>query len=253
MAVANRVAVVILAAGLGTRMKSGKAKVLHTILGKPMVLYVVESARELAGDDIIVVVGNQAEQVRRVIRQAAPCRFAYQQRQLGTGHAVLCALPQIPAHCEDVLILCGDVPLVRAQTLGRLLDEHHAACRDLTVLAVNLDNPSGYGRILLNDHHRICGIVEEADASDVQRQIKLINTGIYCVKKGLLALALAQVKPDNCQGELYLTDIVEIVHNQGLRTGVFIGPDEQEFHGVNNLQDLATVELLMLRRGGINS
>jgi UDP-N-acetylglucosamine diphosphorylase/glucosamine-1-phosphate N-acetyltransferase len=234
-------------------MKSNKAKVLHTVLGKPMVLYVVECAKTVAGPNIIVVVGNQAEQVRKVVRQAAASRFAYQEKQLGTGHAVLCALPKVPAHCDQVLILCGDVPLITARTLGQMLEDHYEAGRDITVLAVSLEDPTGYGRVLLNDRHRVCGIVEESDASEAQKQIKMINTGIYCVKKDLLAMALAKLKPDNFQGELYLTDIVETAYSQGRLTGVFIGSDSREFCGVNNLQDLAQVEMLMRQRAGINS
>jgi UDP-N-acetylglucosamine diphosphorylase/glucosamine-1-phosphate N-acetyltransferase len=249
----NKLAVIILAAGLGTRMKSNKAKVLHTILGKPMVLYVVESAQTVAGRNIIVVVGNQAEQVRELVRQSASARFAYQEKQLGTGHAVLCALPKVPADCDQVLILCGDVPLITARTLGQMLADHCEAGRDITVLAVSLEDPTGYGRILLNDRHQICSIIEEADASEAQKQIKIVNTGIYCVKKELLASALAKVKPDNSQGELYLTDIVETAYTEGRLTGVFMGSDDREFCGVNNLQDLAKVEMWMRQRAGINS
>jgi UDP-N-acetylglucosamine diphosphorylase/glucosamine-1-phosphate N-acetyltransferase len=235
----NKIAVIILAAGLGTRMKSNKAKVLHTILGKPMLLYVVESAKTVAGRNIVVVVGNQAERVREVVRGATPARFAYQAKQLGTGHAVLCALPEVPADCDQVLILCGDVPLITARTLEQMLVDHCEAGRDITVLTVSLEDPTGYGRILLNDRGQICSIIEEADASEAQKQIKMINTGIYCVKKELLGSAL--------------TDIVATAYTAGRRTGVFMGSDDREFWGVNNLQDLAKVEMMMRQRAGINS
>ncbi|HEX5682278.1 MAG TPA: NTP transferase domain-containing protein, partial [Desulfobacterales bacterium] len=172
----EKIAVIILAAGLGKRMSSPKAKVLHEIQGRPMLAYVIDVAQAIAGRSVIVVVGNQAEAVRRAVSGAA-VRYAYQDRQLGTGHAVLCALPQLPDDCEQVVVLCGDTPLLTTATLRGLVQDHLAAGRDATVLAVELEEPQGYGRVLLNDHQQVCGIVEEADASAGQRAIRLINTG----------------------------------------------------------------------------
>ncbi|TFG44063.1 MAG: nucleoside-diphosphate-sugar pyrophosphorylase [Syntrophobacterales bacterium] len=180
------IAVIILAAGLGKRMRSPKAKVLHEILGRPMLSYVIDVAREIAGGNVILVVGNQAEAVRRAV-SGETVRYATQERQLGTGHAVRCALPQLPDDCEQVVVLCGDTPLLTAPTLKGLVYDHLTARRDATLLAVELDDPQGYGRLLLNDHHQVCGIVEEADASAGQRAIRLINTGIYCVTRQFLS------------------------------------------------------------------
>ena len=245
----ENVAVIILAAGLGTRMKSDKAKVLHEIQGRPMVLYVVEAARRVVGDNVVVVVGHQAEEVRRIVTKTAPLMFAYQEKQIGTGHAVQCALPHIPDHCDQVVILCGDVPLIRSATIRRLVADHLAGRRDISVLAVELKNPHGYGRILLDEKQRFCGIVEEADATRRQKQVKLINSGIYCVSKDILIRTLSDVGSDNAQGELYLTDIVAVGYRQNRSMGVFIDSDSRQVLGVNTLQELETVHGIMKNRG----
>ena len=244
----KNVAVVILAAGMGTRMKSDKAKVLHEIQGRPMVLYVVETARKVAGDDVVVVVGNQAQKVRKVVSETAELCFAYQEKQLGTAHAVLCALPLISPHCEHVVILCGDVPLIEAETIEALVADHLNARRDISLLAVELDDPFGYGRILLDDRRHVSAIIEEADATADQKQIKLINSGIYCIDKRFLLDALPKIRPDNVQGELYLTDIMAIGHKEKKRMGVMIGTNYQQILGINTCQDLITVDRIMHRR-----
>jgi UDP-N-acetylglucosamine diphosphorylase/glucosamine-1-phosphate N-acetyltransferase len=247
-----KIAVIILAAGLGKRMRSPKAKVLHEILGRPMLSYVIDVAREIAGSSVIVVVGNQADAVRRAVSGEA-VRYAHQDRQLGTGHAVLCALPQLPDDCEQVVVLCGDTPLLTAPTLQGLVSDHLTARRDATLLAVELDEPQGYGRLLLNDRHQVCGIVEEADASAGQRAIRLINTGIYCVTRQFLSEALPNVTPDNAQGEFYLTDIIRIGYESGRNIGVSYGAAPREILGVNTPEDLARVEALMASRDAIIS
>ncbi len=247
-----KISVIILAAGLGKRMRSPKAKVLHEILGRPMLSYVIDAAREIAGSSVIVVVGNQAEAVRRAVSGEA-VRYATQERQLGTGHAVLCALPQLPDDCEQVVVLCGDTPLLTAPTLKGLVYDHLAARRDATLLAVELDDPRGYGRLLLDDHHQVCGIVEEADASAGQRAIRLINTGIYCVTRQFLSEALPNVTPDNAQGEFYLTDIIRIGYESGRNIGVSYGAAPREILGVNTPEDLTRVEALMAGRDAIIS
>jgi len=238
-------AVIILAAGLGTRMKSSKAKVLHAIHGKPMIMYVVETARKVAGDDVILVVGNQAEMVRQVVSETHSVTYAMQAEQLGTGHAAMCALAGIPEHTRQVIILCGDVPLLTADTVIGFLNDHVDAHRDLTLLAVELENPTGYGRILVDENRHVTGIVEEADATRQQKEIKSINTGIYCVKKEFLFDSLGKITPDNVQGEFYLTDIVEIGCREGKVIGMVAGSDAKEFLGVNTHQDLMQVETLL--------
>jgi UDP-N-acetylglucosamine diphosphorylase/glucosamine-1-phosphate N-acetyltransferase len=245
------VAVVILAAGLGTRMKSDKAKVLHEVQGRPMILYVVDTAREIAGDDVVVVIGNQARMVRAIVSQTAELRFAYQEKQLGTGHAVLCALPHIPAHCEHVVILCGDVPLILSETIKGLVEEHLDTQRDISLLAVELENPAGYGRILLDANKQVAGIIEEADATVEQRKINLINSGIYCVRKEFLSDALPNINPNNAQGEIYLTDIISIGYKNSKNMGLMIGNNCQQILGINTCEDLKAVEAILAARSRI--
>jgi UDP-N-acetylglucosamine diphosphorylase/glucosamine-1-phosphate N-acetyltransferase len=241
----ENVAVVILAAGQGTRMKSNKAKVLHEIAGRPMILYVVETAREIAGDNVIVVIGHQAQKVRDILSESAQVHFAYQEQQLGTGHAVQCAVPSLPEGCEEVVILCGDVPLIRAATITGLIEDHINAARDISLLAVELENPYGYGRILVDDKRQVFGIIEESDATAAQKQIKLINAGIYCIHKDFLLQALPRIRTNNAQNELYLTDIMAIGHTEKKDIGVVIGSDASEVIGVNTIQELKRVETIL--------
>lgn len=241
------IAVIILAAGLGKRMKSPKAKVLHEVLGKPMVLHVVEAARQVAGS-VVIVVGNQADEVRRVISRSAEVLYAYQERQLGTGHAVMCALPHVPEECDPVVILCGDVPLIRASTLKDLVADHLSSRRDVTLLAVDLEQPSGYGRVLFDQGGRLSGIVEEADADETQRAVRTINSGIYCVSRGFLAEALPRLDRRNAQGEFYLTDIIRVGYGDARALGICRGWDPDEILGVNTPEDLRRVEAVLAAR-----
>ncbi len=239
------IAVVILAAGLGTRMKSNKAKVLHNVCGKPMINYVAETARKIAGNNVVLVVGNQADKVRRTVSELGPFSFAYQKKQLGTGHAVLCALPHIPDRCREVVILCGDVPLIKADTVSALITAHTAEKRDISVLAVELKNPTGYGRILRDESGQVQAIVEESDATAEQKRIRLINTGIFCVGKNFLLGAVPRIQSDNAKGEIYFTDIVEIAYKAKKNIGVTVGGNYLEVTGVNTLQELKKVERAM--------
>jgi len=240
--------IVILAAGMGKRMKSDKAKVLHEIFGKPMIMYVVETAKKIAGNDVILVIGHQDDKVRKVVSEDANVIFALQKDQLGTGHAVSCALPYLPDHTQEVIILCGDVPLLTFETVMRLFKDHIMAKRDISLLAVKINNPKGYGRVLFDEKMNVSGIVEEADASAKQKSIKTINTGIYCVKKEILFDSLKKIKSDNVQGEFYLTDVVELGYREGKVVGVLIGDDSEETVGVNTIHDLMTVENILHNR-----
>ena len=246
----QNIAVIILAAGMGTRMKSGKAKVLHKILGKPMVMYVVETAKRVVGNNVILVVGNQADKVREIVAENNELIYVTQKDQLGTGHAVLCALPYIPEHIEHVVILCGDVPLLSSDTVIRLIDDHIKAKRDISFLAVEVDNPTGYGRVILDEDLHVSQIIEEADTTDEQQRIKTINTGIYCVKKNFLLTSLWKIKSDNAQSELYFTDIVKIGCKEKKVVGVLVGRDSEEVIGVNTYEDLITAEAIMHKRLG---
>ena len=241
----NKIACIILAAGLGTRMKSNKAKVLHQLLDKPMILYVVETANQVAGNNVIVVVGHQAEKVRQVVADRFQVNFALQKEQLGTGHAVMCALDLLPVDVEDVLIIYGDVPLLSHETLSALLRYHQDEKRDVSVLAVNLDNPAGYGRILMDKNGHLTGIVEEADASAKEKTISLINSGIYCIRKVFLCNNLNRIESDNAQNEFYLTDVIKIGYHQNRSIGVVIGDNQEEIIGINSLDELKQAERIL--------
>lgn len=241
----DKIACIILAAGLGTRMKSNKAKVLHELLDKPIILYVVETANRVAGNNIIVVVGHQAERVKEVIGDSIQVNFALQEEQLGTGHAVMCATDLLPIDVEDVLIMYGDVPLLSANTLASLLKYHKEEKRDISVLAVNVDNPTGYGRILMDQDSRLAGIVEEADASIEEKAISLINSGIYCIKKEFLCNNINKIESNNAQSELYLTDVIKIGYNQNRSVGVVIGNNREEIIGINSPDELKQAERIL--------
>jgi len=247
----SKIAAVMLAAGLGIRMKSEKAKVLYEINGNPMVMYVIETAKKSAGNNIVVVIGKQAEKVSETVSKEYEVVFAMQKEQLGTGHAVKCALPFLPECSEQVLILCGDVPLLSYNTLKRLYEEHIRSNRDISVLAVESDNPKGYGRIILDNENNVSGIIEETDATDAQKQIKIINSGIYCVKKEFLEYSLNKISSDNAQNEFYLTDIVKIGYNYNKNVGAVVGLDKEELLGINSIQDLMALERIIQRRMGI--
>jgi len=249
----NKLAAVILAAGLGKRMKSDKAKVLHEINGKPMVMYVIETAKKIAGNNIVVVIGKQAEKVSEIISKEYKVTYALQKEQLGTGDAVKCALPFLPEYSEQVLILCGDVPLLSYDTVKRFYEEHIRSSCDISVLAVEADNPKGYGRIILDNENNVSGIIEETDATDAQKQIKIINAGIYCVKKEFLEYSLNKISSNNAQSEFYLTDIITIGYNYNKNIGAVIGQDNEELLGINSNQDLIAVERIIQKRLGIIS
>lgn len=241
----DKTTVIILAAGLGKRMKSGKAKVLHEILGKPMILYVTQVANQVADDNVVVVVGHQAERVRAEVDKHFKVKYAFQEQQLGTGHAVQCALPFVPRHTKNIVILCGDVPLLKASTIETMINDHKTNERDITVLAVTVSDPSGYGRMIVDQNGDLSAIVEEADANKEQKKINLINSGIFCVQMDCLKTLLLKIKKDNAQNEMYLTDIVKIGCNENKKVSVTVGADANEVIGVNSLAELARAEAIM--------
>lgn len=241
----SKIGIVILAAGLGTRMKSDKAKVLHEVCGRSMIEHVVETASVVAGSNIVVVVGHQADLVKQVISANHQVGFAVQAEQLGTGHAVLCAMPHLSEGVEHVVILCGDVPLIRAATLQRLVSDHMENRRDATLLAVTMDDPTGYGRVVCDKAGKLVAIVEQKDADMDQLRIKVINTGIYAVKRQFLDFALPQIGSDNAQNEIYLTDIIAIGRNNNRRIGTILGDDNNEIIGVNSPAELQLADNIM--------
>jgi UDP-N-acetylglucosamine diphosphorylase/glucosamine-1-phosphate N-acetyltransferase len=227
-------------------MHSDCAKVLHEIAGVPMIRYVVQAALAVV-DDVVVVIGHQAEAVRKVLAPYPTLGFAVQKEQLGTGHAVLCAMPEIQPRIQDVLVLCGDTPLIKATTVRRLVDEHKIRESDLTLLTTRLAKPSGYGRIIVDGQGKLMRIVEEADASESEKRVGVVNTGTYCIHMPFLEKALSDLKTDNAQGEFYLTDVVEQAYRMG-RSAVMLEIDSStEVIGVNTKAELAEAERLLQR------
>ncbi|MES0349352.1 MAG: NTP transferase domain-containing protein [Desulfobacteria bacterium] len=235
------VAAIILAAGEGTRMRSNRAKVLHEIAGVPMIRYVVETALSVM-NDVVVVIGHQAEGVRKALEPYPMLRFAVQGEQLGTGHAVTCAMPQVPARIQDVVVLCGDTPLIKPTTVRSLIDKHGARESYLSLITTTLNEPSGYGRIVLDAQGNPIRIVEESDAGESEKKIVLVNTGTYCIKKDFLKRALAGLKSDNAQDEFYLTDVVERAYQEGKPAALLEVGDTIQVTGVNTREELARAE-----------
>ncbi|MGB9808823.1 MAG: sugar phosphate nucleotidyltransferase, partial [Caldanaerobacter sp.] len=235
---------VILAAGLGKRMKSKYPKVIHKVCGKPMIKWVVEAAKEAGSKKVIVVVGHGREMVEEVLGNEVI--YAYQEVQLGTGHAVMMAEEFLPEKGE-VLILTGDTPLITSDTLRRLIGYHFERRNDVTILSSVFDDPTGYGRIIRNESGDVVKIVEEKDASEEEKRVKEINSGMYVVNISKLKDALKKITNDNAQGEYYLTDAVEIIRNMGGKIGAIAGESE-EIIGVNSRIQLSVAEKEMRRR-----
>ena len=234
----NSLSVIILAAGKGTRMKSQKAKVLHEVFHAPMVHHVLDSVLPLQPGNTVVVIGHQKAAVKTALSEY-DIVCAVQENQLGTGHAVLAAEPHIPKECESVMILCGDTPLIKTKTLEDMYDLHRKHDSGLTLMTTLLENPTNYGRVLCTDKGHVTGIVEQKDASDEQLAIKEINAGIYCVDKIFLFNALQKVGTDNSQGEVYLTDIVALAVESGVKVQKFMTETPVDVLGVNSRIELA--------------
>jgi bifunctional UDP-N-acetylglucosamine pyrophosphorylase/glucosamine-1-phosphate N-acetyltransferase len=233
--------VILLAAGQGTRMKSDLPKVLHSLGGKALFLHVLDTAQRLEPERIAVVIGHGAEAVKRAYAGNGVA-WAIQEKQLGTGHAVLCAQEAFDGFAGDVLILSGDVPLIEEKTLRAMIERHRSHSAVLTVLTANLREPRGYGRILRDHRGKLAGIVEEKDATDGQRKVREINAGVYVAAAPFLFAALSGVKNNNRQGEYYLPDIVAVGLDQGKRIETMAAEDVREILGVNTREELALME-----------
>ncbi|OGP74376.1 MAG: UDP-N-acetylglucosamine diphosphorylase/glucosamine-1-phosphate N-acetyltransferase [Deltaproteobacteria bacterium RBG_16_49_23] len=221
-------------------MKSDLVKVLHPLLGLPMLHYTVDlSLNHIEAEKTIVVVGHQADQIQERFKDLK-IEFALQEKQLGTGHAVLQALPLLHGFTGTVLILCGDVPLVKTETLRSFISTFLENDSTLAVLTAVVKDPSGYGRILRGEEGWLEKIVEEKDASEEERLIREINTGIYCVKAPFLKEGLKEIGKENAQGEYYLTDLVGVVRKRDLRCSAHMVADPVEVMGINTRVDLAT-------------
>ncbi len=229
---------VVLAAGKGTRMKSSKAKVLHDVFSSPMIHHVLRATSPLQPASTIVIVGHQKKAVTKSLKQFNIATVT-QEEQLGTGHAVAIAEHAIPKDSDTIMILCGDTPLIRTETLQEMYRVHSERNTVLTVMTTILDNPRNYGRIVSESDGTVLGIVEEKDASPQQKNIQEINAGIYCVDRKFLFDALKQVDTNNSQGEVYLTDIVSIAVKAGKKVEKYVTPFPHDVLGVNSRVELA--------------
>ncbi len=240
----EKLTTIILAAGKGKRMYSKKSKILHEILGKPLISFAVELSKEIRSNEIVIVVGKNADQVREVFGNGVT--YVLQPTPRGTGDAAKRGI--VASVNSNILILCGDVPLLQKETIDRLIDCHERKNADFTLLTCEIGNPYGYGRIMRNSKRDVVGIIEQSDATADQQKIREINAGIYYGRKKTMLSALSQITADNRQGEFYLTDVVrEMIREKKRVFGLKIS-NEQEILGINSKIDLAKArELIKLK------
>ncbi|MFA5176705.1 MAG: NTP transferase domain-containing protein [Candidatus Omnitrophota bacterium] len=242
----KNIAVIILAAGKGKRMKSNTPKVMHKICGRPMLAYVLDLTRSLKPGRTVIVLGHQYEEVKKQLPPDVTA--ARQKRMLGTADAVKEGLLKLKGFKGTVLVLYGDTPLLKKESVDKLLKYHIENKLDATLLTARMNKPKGYGRILRDKYSSISAIVEEKDADDFEKEIKEVNTGIICFNRSSLEPALKKVRPDNRKKEYYLTDTIKILYQQGkLVDGIKIG-DIHEAIGINSRMELARSNLIMQQR-----
>lgn len=235
---------IILAAGMGTRMKSKMPKVIHSICGKPLCSWVIDAASGAGADRVAAVIGHGADMVKEKL--SGKCEFALQEEQKGTGHAVM----QAEQYITDgmCIILNGDTPLITADTIRRAAEYHIQSKNSATVITAVLDNPFGYGRIVRDKDGSVMRIAEQKDATEQERSINEVNSGMYVFSGNDLKEALRELKPNNAQGEYYLTDTLEILLKKGRKIGAYTVSDSDEIRGINDRVQLAEAEKLMQRR-----
>ena len=243
------VTALVLAAGQGTRMKSELAKVLHPMAGQPLLAWVLGTLEDLGVGRVLVVIGHQREQVRATFADAR-AEWVVQAEQCGTGHAVLMAGPALADFAGTLLVVCGDTPLLRAATLNGLLEGHAESGAAVTVLSMRVPDPRGYGRILRDEHGGIAAIVEDRDATEAERRVDEVNSGVYAFHYPALADALSGLTARNAQGEYYLTDTVGLMARRGLPTAAVCADDYRELLGINTVEQLAEAERLYHELGG---
>ncbi len=240
---------IILAAGKGTRMKSEKIKILHKAAGKVIIKHVIYTLEDLS-TKIINVVGYQKKEVELALNdfQDLDMNYVVQEKQLGTGHAVKQASEYITNHSGPVLILYGDTPLLRKETVAEFVEEHQKNKSDLTVMTAVFSNPVGYGRILKDDSGELTAIVEEKDADQDIKKIQEVNSGVYCVDSKLLGVFLKNMDNNNSQAEYYLTDLIEFAVERRKNINTFTVPDSEEIIGINTRRQLADAEKVLRKR-----
>lgn len=241
----KRVGAVVLAAGQGKRMLSDLPKVLHCAAGVPLVRHVLDAVEGAGITEIIVVIGQGAELVREAL--GADYKFAVQEKQLGTGDAVLKAMPYLSEECQDVLVVCGDTPLLKSETLEKLIITRRDAAAAAAVLTSIFDDPKGYGRVMKNADNMVEAIIEEVDATSEQKEIQEINTGLYAFAKEELQATIRRLQPDNQQGEYYLTDCIHLLREAGQPVTALISSTE-ETAGINTRCQLADAERILRER-----
>ena len=246
-------AVVVLAAGAGTRMKSDRQKTLHEIGGRSLLSHSLHAAAGIHPSQLVAVVGHQRDQVAPAVEAIADemqveIRQAVQEEQNGTGHAVQVGLAAIPDFDGTVVVTNGDVPLLTPETLEALVDKHEQEHAAVTVLSLDFEDPTGYGRIIRGEAGDVLEIVEEKDATDEQRKVKEVNSGVFAFDGAVLRSALERITPDNAQGEFYITDVLGIARHDGLRVAAFTAPDARELAGVNDRVQLAEAGKELNRR-----
>lgn len=237
---------IVLAAGKGTRMKSEKSKQVHKILGKEIVLRAVENAKKAGIDEVIAVVGYKKEQVQEVLKDQV--KYVVQQEMLGTGDAVKQAKEYLEGRTGKVVVLNGDVPILRPETIQKLVEKSNSNKEYATLLSAIYENPYGYGRIIRDEGGNVEGIVEEKDANELQKEIKEINAGVYCFDIPELLKALDQIDNNNASGEYYITDVIKIMNDKGLKTGATIVEDNTEILGVNDRVQLEILTRILRLR-----
>lgn len=244
----EKLASIVLAAGEGKRLKSKLPKALHQVCGKPMLQHIVDTLRRMRSEPIVLVVGYAREHIQQSFAGDDEVQFVYQEVRGGTGHAVLTAAPVLADWDGDILVLNGDCPLIREETLRRLAERHRRADAAATILTAILDDPTGYGRVLRSDDDDVLGIVEHRDCNRYERKIPEINAGFYCFKAADLFPALQLLRPNNDQAELYLTDVIQILVQAGKRVEAYTVPDPTETFGVNDRVQLAVAERILRQR-----
>ena len=239
---------VILAAGKGTRMKSNTPKVLHKIFEKPLLGYVLDNVKNIVNESFVIV-GHHAEEVTEYVqKEYENAKTVLQTPQLGTGHAVSMVCPSLENFDGQVIILCGDTPLITEDTLKKFIDYHNSNNSDLTVMSTIFENPANYGRIIRENDNSLKCIVEEKDATPEQKAVKEVNAGIYCLNWNKIKQAFCQLTSNNAQGEYYLTDIIEWGNKNSLNVNAYIMENNEEIYGINSRSNLATATKLMNTR-----
>ena len=236
---------IILAAGKGTRMKSKYPKVVHKVCGKEMVNHIIDVSKKSGVKDVVTILGHESEVVKSILPEDT--MIAMQTEQLGTGHAVKMAKEYINDE-DTIVILCGDTPLIKEETLKRLFDYHIENEYTATVLTTKVDNPTGYGRVIRDENGDLLNIVEQKDGNTEELAVNEINSGIYCFKGQMLRESLDLLDNNNAQGEYYLTDTIKILRDKGFKVGAFNGSTIEELMGVNSRVELAKAEALMRKR-----